>query len=528
MRPAIALFALLLATTVATAAPNVLRPGANHHLGDDSFVTRFGRAPTAADGEALRMRVHLEYVRDLLASRPATPPALADRRAELLGYLGDYIAKGVTPKNTYVPHRNPVFIDAEGNICAVGYLIERSAGRAVAEAIAKAHRLDYLEDIAAAMPEVRSWIASSGFTLDELASIQPGYEGPDVMHQRGWIVAARDDEWQHPLGAVTPGDGPYRDDSRGGVFAGRFAHGQMIGEWTHRREGKLLGRGTFHRGAGTWTSFRADGTRLAQGPFANSHAHGVWKIFHPSGRLAASGPMRHGRRHGTWTFFYDTRAGGKLAIGKFAAGETVGPWKHFDARGELVATAKGRAWTGLTLEIVANAAGVRHEIHQGIPADDARLDGLYLGREHLYIDEDGAMFDRDGNQLEQTDGGWIARACRWSRERKAAARAGDATTLHELLLKESEEVCPGKPIAIGLARAQRLERMIASRAQAIAPIPAWAIAPPAPTTPPDADRPNDLATYLADHMTWYIEWPHVDGTFEVLYASLPGYTAPQL
>ena len=100
MRPAIAILALLLATTSATAAPHMLRDGANHHLGDDSFVARFGRAPTEADGEALRMRVHLEYVRAELAARPATEPALAGRRAELLGYLGDYIAKGLKPENS--------------------------------------------------------------------------------------------------------------------------------------------------------------------------------------------------------------------------------------------------------------------------------------------------------------------------------------------------------------------------------------------------------------------------------------------
>src|SRR5688572_16726970 len=102
---------LLLAASPALAGVSP-RPGANHHLGDDSFVARFGRAPDAADPEPLRMRVHLEHIRDLLAARPATRPALAARRGELLGYLDDYIAKGTTPINTYVAHRTPVFIDA--------------------------------------------------------------------------------------------------------------------------------------------------------------------------------------------------------------------------------------------------------------------------------------------------------------------------------------------------------------------------------------------------------------------------------
>jgi hypothetical protein len=101
------------------------REGANHHLGDDSFLARFGRLPDGRDSEALRMRTHLEYVRSWLAGRPATSPALAARRAELLGYLTDYIAKGTTPVNRVAPWRGPVFIDEFGQICAVGYLIAR-------------------------------------------------------------------------------------------------------------------------------------------------------------------------------------------------------------------------------------------------------------------------------------------------------------------------------------------------------------------------------------------------------------------
>jgi hypothetical protein len=33
-----------------------------------------------------------------------------------------------------------------------------------------------------------------------------------------------------------------------------------------------------------------------------------------------------------------------------------------------------------------------------------------------------------------------------------------------------------------------------------------------------------MAWYLVEHMTWYMEWPHVDETFLAVYRSLPGYT----
>ena len=550
MRHAIAILTLVLVTTPAAATPEVLRDGANHHLGDDSFVAKFGRAPEHGDSEKLRMRVHLEFVRALLGGTPATKPELASRRAELLGYLDEYIEKGITPKNTYLPYRNPVFIDASGNICAVGYLIERSVNRALPEKIAATHRLDYLEDIADAVPEVASWVASSGFTLDELASIQPGYPGPEVMHLEGWLVAKKGDDndgWQDAAGTTLPDDGKFERDG----FTGRFKHGQMVGLWTHKQGKKVLGKGRFDGGDGTWTSFRANGTKLAQGEFVNSHAHGEWKIFHPSGRIAAIGNIKNGRRDGKWTFFYDNKSNSTLSVGSFKKGETIGGWKHFDKHGNLVAKASGRAWTGLTLEIEANKAGVRHEIHQGIPAESHRLDGFYLGKDRLYVNQLGDMFDGNGNALAKIEGGWEARKCKWSRKRIAVAHRGDATTLHEMLLKSrwqgddgKEDERKGEPVAVAKKLAKRYDKMIASREQVHAPIPKFDVDPqppaepnedeavsdsddaPAPEPEPEPaghDNPEDLATYLTNTMTWYIEWPHVDGTFRAVYRSLPGY-----
>ncbi len=546
MRLAIATLVLLFATGSVAATPSVLRPGANHHLGDDSFVARFGREPTDADAEPLRMRVHLQYVRELLASRPATRPALTERRATLLGYLDDYIAKGTTPVNSYVPYRNPVFIDRDGTICAVGYLIERSAGRELAETIASAHRLDYLEDIAAAMPAVASWIAASGLSLDELASIQPGYAGPDVMHLAGWLAKAdTGEDWQPPLGTVLPPDGHYHVVKRGVTTDGAFSGKQMVGVWKRTREGAVIGSGTFKRGNGVWTSVRADGSKLAEGPFARSHPDGQWRFYHPSGRVAAIGHMRRGSRDGTWTFFYDTEAHGALSVGRFESGETVGTWRHFDENGALVATSGGRAWTGLSLTVEPASDGVVREIHQGIPADAFRLVGFYKGSDRLYVDEQGTMYDGRGKRVEKTDAGWVERSCDWKKSTRAAAKAGDATRLHDRLRSKETGECGGAATAIAPKRAHRYEALLASQRVAHGAIPAFDI-DPAPAKPvtaaaDDADDgdsaesdettaangvdPNtaDMVSYLASTMTWYIEWPHVDGSFMAVYDTLPGY-----
>ncbi len=548
----LAVFVVILGTHAVAAAPSVLRPGANHHLGDDSFVAEFGRAPTNRDSEHLRMAVHLRYVRDLLAARPATKPALEHRRAELLGYLDDYIAKGITPRNTYVARRNPVFIDRDGNICAVGYLIERSVGRDFAEQIATGHRLDYLEDIAAAMPGVRSWIASSGFTLDELASIQPGYMGPDVQHQSGWQASKTDEESYvdaDGLGVAFPDDGPYHDETTG--MTGTIANHQMVGTWTKTIAGKVVGSGTFVRGAGTWKSFRADGSKLAVGPFVRSHAQGTWKFFHPSGRLAAVGKMRRGKRHGRWTLYYDAKRRTRLAVGRFADGETVGTWKHFGPDGKLVATATGGAYGRLALDIEPGPSGIRHRVGEGEPADDARLDGFSWKGARLYVDRAGEMFDGKSRALERDDAGrWTARTCRWSAKRKAAARRGNVAALFADLMEhrgDDGDRCTGKARPVPVRLAKRYEHMLASRTEIHAPIPAFdldpartkareaaeaAAAAPVATDSIDGDAerppagrgsPDDMATYLADNMLWYMEWPYVDDSFRTVFASLPGY-----
>lgn len=525
---------ILLALAVPSAARPVV-PGANHHLGDAGFVAAYGRPPTPRDSEALRMHAHFAYVHALLASRPATRPELAARRAQLLGYLEEYIARGVTPKNTYVAHRSPVFIDAQGQICAVGYLIERSAGRALAEKIAASHRLDYIEDIAAAMPEVAAWVEDSGFTLDEIASIQPGYEGPDVQHEVGF-------------GSTDLVDGSYHQDDGTATFTGTVLHHEMTGAWQRvAKDGSVLGRGEFHHGAGTWTSFYQDGARMAVGPFAHSDAAGTWRIYYPSGRLAAAGPMRHGQRDGRWTFYYDTARHVVMSRGPFRGGETVGPWRHYAPDGTLVATASGTPWDHLMLSIQPGRADVRHEIDQGHPAEADRLDAFFRGEERIYILDRTQVYDGDGEALSKVNGLWVARACAWSTARRQAAQAGDTATLFRLLSNDRAEDCAGPMRPLTRHRSARIDGMLASRALLHAPIPslpfsrvddpadadAAAAAAPANTidtpTTGDAeldgssDNSADMATYLADNMTWYMEWPHVDDTFVALYRTLPGY-----
>ena len=65
------------------------------------------------------------------------------------------------------------------------------------------------------MPEVQDWVASSGFSLEELGSIQPGYESA-ISFYRPWDLVAE-----------APADGPYVSETNG--MRGLIRHARMEG-----------------------------------------------------------------------------------------------------------------------------------------------------------------------------------------------------------------------------------------------------------------------------------------------------------
>ncbi|MCB9731674.1 MAG: hypothetical protein H6745_03455 [Deltaproteobacteria bacterium] len=371
--------------------------GANHRLGDLAFLATFGRLPGPGDSEALRMDTHLRFVRARLARRPATAPALEARRAELLGYLDDYIALAHTPENAVAPFRNPVFIDADGNVCAVGYLIERSAGRALAERVAATWRYLRLEDIAAAGdPELAAWIAGSGFTADELASIQPAYSAPPLDSL--WVT------WIGPAGRLSVPDGPWRlVDDAGTVTVGAWKGGRMTGRWERfDAHGDPLGAGDFAKGRGHWIGTYPNGATAAEGDYRDNAPNGTWTIRYASGRVAAKGDFLDGLRWGVWSFYHDAPGDKLLARGRYRAYEE-GVWEHYDAEGRHLATAwpapAGTSGGGLTWYdaegAVAFATGPRQ---MDGPAEfavawhgDGRVRALTLSRDTV------ALFDARGH-----------------------------------------------------------------------------------------------------------------------------------
>ncbi|MCI5056186.1 MAG: hypothetical protein MRY83_08760 [Flavobacteriales bacterium] len=142
----------------------------NYWIGDESWYQKFGRAPNHNDGETDRILTHLQYVLEVLQSKDIQD----SQRIENLNHLEDYIKQAKFPKNTQYPYsRRPCFIDDEGTICAVGYLIQETAGRGLAESINSKYQYEFLTNMNDSA--LLEWQKCSGLSLVELAMIQPAY-----------------------------------------------------------------------------------------------------------------------------------------------------------------------------------------------------------------------------------------------------------------------------------------------------------------------------------------------------------------
>ncbi|MDB5035580.1 MAG: hypothetical protein JWQ98_2821 [Chlorobi bacterium] len=126
-----------------------------------------------------QITARLTYLEDLLRSRDVSglSPALRAERLRNLDRIHAYRVAGAFPRNFDYPGQGlPCFIDREGTICAVGYLVEQSVGRGVAEEINRNYQ--YATVAAMRMPALDRWIAVSGLTRAEVITIQePAMDG---------------------------------------------------------------------------------------------------------------------------------------------------------------------------------------------------------------------------------------------------------------------------------------------------------------------------------------------------------------
>jgi hypothetical protein len=136
----------------------------------------------AADARAddvARVRAHLAFAHDVLAHRDVSQLSSEqqDARAAALADLSRYIERGVFPRRTGDAYGalRPRFIDDRGVHCAVGEMIAASGAEALARAINARYEYAYVREMD--MPALATWATAHGFTVDELALIQPSYSG---------------------------------------------------------------------------------------------------------------------------------------------------------------------------------------------------------------------------------------------------------------------------------------------------------------------------------------------------------------
>ncbi|MFM2191290.1 MAG: hypothetical protein RLZZ118_247 [Bacteroidota bacterium] len=127
------------------------------------------------------IQFHLLHVVNILSAtkNSALSVFAQNNRTALLAKLKVYAETGIFPINTFLPYTNPVFIDDDGTHCAVGYLMQQSGSEDLAQEINAKQRFAFVREIK--NPKVIDWANENGFTVDELAWIQPGYAASAPM-----------------------------------------------------------------------------------------------------------------------------------------------------------------------------------------------------------------------------------------------------------------------------------------------------------------------------------------------------------
>lgn len=157
------------------------------------------------EGNGLLQR-HLFSVYNILSNRSTDHLTRAQKQARQshLKTLKSYAQRGLFPKNHFFQGRRPVFIDPDGTHCAVGYLIKESGDGWLSQKISRNMNYAYVLDMDD--NDLVAWQQESGFTVEELAWIQPGY--PLAVH------------WNDMKGGANNSVFTIISDGAGSVFAG--------------------------------------------------------------------------------------------------------------------------------------------------------------------------------------------------------------------------------------------------------------------------------------------------------------------
>lgn len=127
------------------------------------------------------------------------------RRSEMLDALQAYAEAGTFPQNKNRRERIPFFIDDAGTACAVGHLVQESGNAAFADLIRAEDNHALILDMT--YEQLPKWAAHHGFSVRELAWIQPSYPITDpVISFPNAIPNGRvtymNEEWPYPYAVI--------------------------------------------------------------------------------------------------------------------------------------------------------------------------------------------------------------------------------------------------------------------------------------------------------------------------------------
>ena len=275
----------------------------NPVIGDASWIAAHGEAPRADCDEQERIMCHLLYAAEVLSAAPVAHLSESQRanRIQLMEYLREYAHAGVFPDNAGVEGgRRPCFIDEEGKICAVGYLVEQTLGRDVAEQING--RFQYATIGEMDLDFLSEWMSDYGVSLRDLATIQPTYEymfrtytyrgyyaqsgfslrGIDAGYPTWTVGTTGVLKKNYLLRRFTGYDLSFRRESLGGI--------DYLTHFNVQIAGTLVKKLGFRFGAGVgWYEVRAD-----EGLAIKPQFSGSWPLLQVTRRMSLSAHVGYG------------------------------------------------------------------------------------------------------------------------------------------------------------------------------------------------------------------------------------------
>jgi len=123
------------------------------------------------------IQIHLSLVEISLRNKNISHLTSSQKikRNECLTILHSYWTTGIFPINLYHSERTPYFIDHLGTACAVGHIAIETGFGDLALQIQKENNFGYIYDLDKQYSLLGEWAFIHGFSIDELAWIQPSY-----------------------------------------------------------------------------------------------------------------------------------------------------------------------------------------------------------------------------------------------------------------------------------------------------------------------------------------------------------------